>query len=238
MKTSVETCKTVSDLSPSAILSFSMGKDSIGAYIQMERHFENIEFVFLYMVPDLEFQNIALDYYEQKFGKHIVRLPNPSLYKQLYNHMYQHPGNLDLIHDVEARPDNPNGWLFNVQYDDLFLGAKIDLGMSEDTFVGVGVRATDSLMRRSSIKRYGAINHNRKQFFPVWDWNQETLVKEIRQSGIKLPVDYRIWGRSFDGFDYRFLKGLKENFPRDYEKVREWFPLVDLEFLRYQTFTA
>lgn len=236
--TSIETCKTVADLSPSAILSFSMGKDSIGAYIQMQRYFEDVEFVFLYMVPDLEFQNEALSYYESKFGKPIKRMPHPSIYRQLYNHMCQHPSNLDLIYDVEMRPDNPNGWLFKVEYDDVFLGAKIDFEMDEDTFVGVGVRATDSLMRRSSIKKYGAINHKRKQFFPVWDWNQETLVKEIRQSGIKLPVDYRIWGRSFDGWDYRFLKGLKDNFPRDYEKCKEWFPLMELEFLRYQTFAA
>lgn len=236
--TSIETCKTVADISPSAILSFSMGKDSIGAYIHMQRYFENVEFVFLYMIPDLEFQNIALDYYEHKLGKHVVRFPHPSLYRQLYGHMYQHPRNLDIIYDFEVRKDNPEGWLYKVTYDDIFNAAKIHLGMPDNTFVGTGVRSDDSVMRRSTISKYGAINYNRKQFFPVHDWSTKHLIEEIRQSGIKLPIDYKIWGRSFDGFDYRFLKGLKDNFPRDYEKVMEFFPLVDLEFLRYKTFAA
>lgn len=236
--TSIETCKTVADISPSAIVSFSMGKDSIGAFIQMKRFWDikDIEFVFMYMVPDLEFQNEALDYYENVFGKHIVRMPNPSFYNQLVGHMYQSPSNLDLIYDVEVRRDNPDGWLYNLEYDDVFLGAKTDLGINEDTFVGVGVRQNDSIMRRTSIQRWGAINHKRKQFFPVWDWNQKTLIDEIRDSGIKLPIDYKIWGRSFDGFDFRFLDGLKKNFPSDYEKVRDYFPLIELEFKRYEKF--
>jgi hypothetical protein len=48
----------------------------------------------------------------------------------------------------------------------------------------------------------------------------------------KLPIDYHLFGRSFDGMDYRFLKPIKDNFPKDFEKILEWFPLADLEIFR------
>ena len=75
----------------------------------------------------------------------------------------------------------------------------------------------DSPMRRIGIKTHGAINHNDKRFYPVYDWNKERLLNEIDAAGVKLPVDYELFGRTFDGLDYRFLKPISERFPEDYE---------------------
>jgi 3'-phosphoadenosine 5'-phosphosulfate sulfotransferase (PAPS reductase)/FAD synthetase len=232
MKPSEQLCEQVAGISPVAICSFSMGKDSIGSAIQMSRYFENVEYVFLYMIPGLEFQEISLNYYENKFGKRIKRMPNPSLYYQLNGLMYQSPENVDIIKTNKWHVD------YNTPrfYDTIFTAAKMDFKLPGDTFTGVGVRMADSLARRASIKQNNGLNLNRKQFFPIFDWNIERLYNEILQSGIKLPVDYKIWGRSFDGFDYRFLKPLKDNFPRDYEKVREYFPLVEMELKRYHDY--
>lgn len=227
MNDSVELCKKVAETSPKAICSFSMGKDSIGAAIQMRRYFSGVDYVFLYMVPDLEFQEIALQYYEAKFSAKIKRMPNPSIYRQLNSLMYQHPGNVDAIFDAN---------LYEGDYDEVFSASKIDLKLPESSFVGVGVRSADSMARRTSIKATGGINLKRKQFFPVHDWNMAKLVSEIKQSGIKLPVDYKIWGRTFDGFDHRFLKPLKDNFPRDFEKIMDFFPLINIELKRYEKF--
>lgn len=231
MGTSEELCERLAKENGTVICSFSMGKDSIGAAIQLQRYFERVEYVFMYMVPDLEFQERALSYYEQVLGKKIKRMPNPSIYKQINNLMYQHPANIDLIDEQIEQ-----GKLYEGTYDDIFAAVKHDYKLPNETFVGVGVRASDSLARRTTVKQTGGINHKRKQFYPVFDWNAERLVKEIRQSGIKLPIDYRIWGRSFDGLDYRFLKPLKDRFPRDYEKVKEFFPFVDLEIKRYEKY--
>lgn len=227
MSTSEELCCKLATENDSVICSFSMGKDSIGAAIQLQRYFERVEYVFMYMVPGLEFQEAYLSYYENVFGKKIKRMPNPSLYRQLNAMMYQHPSNIDIIDALN---------LYEGDYDEIFAACKYDYQLPEETFVGVGVRSSDSLARRTSIKQSGGINLKRKQFFPIHDWNAERLVKEIRQSGIKLPIDYKMWGRSFDGFDHRFLKPLKDNFPKDYEKIREFFPLIDLELKRYETY--
>lgn len=227
MGTSQELCGKIASESPNAICSFSMGKDSIGAAIQMQRYFERVEYVFMYMVPGLEFQESYLHYYEGVFGKKIKRMPNPSIYRQLNAFMYQPPEHIDIIEEMN---------LYEGSYDEIFAASKYDFNLPDETFVGVGVRASDSLARRTAVKQTGGVNLKRKQFFPIFDWNAERLVMEIRQSGIKLPIDYKIWGRSFDGFDHRFLKPLKDNFPRDYEKIREFFPLIDLELKRYEKF--
>ena len=37
-----------------------------------------------------------------------------------------------------------------------------------------------------------------------------------------------------DGLDYRFIKPLKEKMPDEYERIKKYFPLIDLEILRYE----
>ncbi len=53
----------------------------------------------------------------------------------------------------------------------------------------------------------------------------------IERHGIKLPVDYEMFGRSFDGIDWRFVEPLRKHLPEDYERLRFWFPLVEMDFL-------
>ena len=64
------------------------------------------------------------------------------------------------------------------------------------------------------------------------------MIKAVDESGVKLPVDYRLFGRTFDGLDYRFLKPLKEAYPDDYQKVLDWYPFADLEIARRDGFNA
>jgi hypothetical protein len=226
-ETSEQLCERIAEKSNGvAICSFSMGKDSIAAYINMKRYFDRIIPVFYYIVPGLSFQQRSLDYYQNEVFKdeRIIVMPSPATYRQLAYFMYQHPSAVDHIAESDV---------YIPHYDEIFAAVKLDLNLPQETYTGVGVRMNDSLNRRFSIKRYGAENAKRCQFYPVFDWNNDKLITDIRQSGIKLPIDYRIWGRSFDGFHYKFLKPLKDNFPEDYERVKSMYPFVELELLRY-----
>ena len=60
------------------------------------------------------------------------------------------------------------------------------------------------------------------------------LVDEFLAAKVKLPYDYAIWGASFDGLHYKFLKGLYDNYPDDFKKVKEFFPLIEAELYRYK----
>jgi len=207
------------------LLRFSCGKDAIAAYIQLRRYFKEIIPVYHYLHPDLDFINKSLAYYEEIMGRHIIRVPNSKLYESLNSGTLQTKKSWAFIKKMK---------LPNFDNDDVNGYIKNDLRLDENIMTGVGVRAADSLTRSMSIKKYGAINEKRKTFYPVYDWNIERLKKEIKDSGIKLPVDYKIWGKSFDGLDYRFIKPLKDHSPNDYEKLKEFFPLLDIEIKRYE----
>lgn len=205
------------------LLSFSCGKDSVAAWLELRKHFSSIVPIYLYLVPELEFVNRSLDYYEKFFDTKIIRLPHPSLYRWLTKYTFQAPENLKALETLS---------LPTFSYDDVFRVAKEDIGIPLGSYTAIGVRQNDSLNRRASISRYGAFNETRKTFFPIYDWNKAKLVDELRKANVKLPIDYKLWGRSFDGIDLRFLKPLKEYFPDDYRKVLEFFPLADIEFAR------
>jgi hypothetical protein len=77
-----ELCKYISEATDGkTLLSFSGGKDSIGAWLQLRRYFPEITPVFMYLIPGLSFVEESLSYFEDYFGTRIIRMPHPSLYR-------------------------------------------------------------------------------------------------------------------------------------------------------------
>jgi len=207
-----------------ALLSFSCGKDSWAAWLSARDYFD-FQPYYLYLVPGLEFVEDYLAYAEQVLGKHIVRLPHPAFYRWVNNAIYQAPERLRTIAAV--------GWP-QFDYDDMRGAVIEDCGLPADVWTATGVRAADSPMRRASLIKNQGVNAKRMYFYPCWDWKKEDLLRELGAERIKLPVDYKVFGRSFDGLDLRFLIKIKEHFPRDYQTILDWFPMVDMELWRYE----
>lgn len=218
-------CRTMAEECDTAILAFSTGKDSIAAWLRLRKYFKRVIPYYCYTVPGLEFVENSLAYYEDFFGTHIYRLPHRSMYRLLRNLVFQPPEHVTKIEALDMPGE---------EYDDAAIGEIIRecKRLPECVYTATGVRMADSPMRRIAMKTHGAINHNAKRFYPVFDWVKADLIREFDESGVKLPIDYKLFGRTFDGIDYRFLKPIKENFPRDYEKILTWFPLAELELFR------
>lgn len=207
------------------VLAFSCGKDAIATWLECRKHFSRIVPYYMYLVPDLEFVEQSVRYYEEFFGQRIYRIPHPSLYRWINEGVFQPPNRIRVINRT-GLPD--------FDYLDIQDELRKDLGLSSDCYTASGVRAADSPYRLISIKTHGSISHGKRQFFPIWDWKMDQLIAEIQAAGVHLPVDYRMFGRSFDGLDYRFLEPIKRHFPRDFERILEWFPLADIEIARRQ----
>lgn len=197
------------------MLSFSCGKDSIAAWLALRPHFRRIIPVYMWLVPGLRFVEDSLCYYEDFFGTPIMRVPHPSFYRWLNNFVYQPPERCAIIERVGFP---------NLDYDQMLDMAAEDAGLKRRPWSATGVRA--------AITRYGVRNTNRKTFFAIWDWTKDKLITEIGRAGVKLPVDYKWFGRSFDGIDRRFLEPLREHAPADYKTILDWFPLAELDLLR------
>ena len=204
------------------LLSFSAGKDAVAAWLALRDRVKIVPF-YCFLIPNLEFVEQGLRYYEDFFGQRIIRVPHPALYRWLNELTFQAPQNCQIIEDA-ALPD--------FDFSQLEQCLREDYNLPPDSYAATGVRAADSPNRRSGLKRNGPIVANKLKAWPVWDWRMSKLEKEFIRSGVKLTIDYELFGRSFDGLDYRFLKPIKDRFPDDYARILEWFPLAELEIFR------
>lgn len=209
---------------PRALLAFSRGKDSIAAWLHMRQFFDEIVPLFWYLIPDLEFELESLDYFERFFGTTIHRMPNPNLNRMLNAYVFQPPEHCAVIDGAE---------LPQFKREDTWDDLCHDLGIPVIPNA-TGVRAADSPMRRMSYDKYGLIRPASRSWMPIGDWNKARTMDIITQSGCELPADYAMFNRSFDGIDYRFIAPLKKHRPRDYQKVLDWFPMVEAEMFRYE----
>jgi len=220
---SPELCQYVAGVSgDTCFLSFSAGKDSIAAWIQVRRYFKRVIPFYLYLVPGLAFIEEGLRYYEDFFKTEIIRLPHPSLWRMLKHFVFQPPERCAIIEDANL----PN---WDYRRLEAYVRSQSD---APDAFVAIGSRTADSPIRLANMKRFGTLTPARRSFFAVYDWKIDDVVRELRAANCKLTVDYRMFGRSFDGIDYRFLGPIKERYPEDYARILDWFPLADLEIFR------
>ena len=206
------------------LLSFSTGKDSIAAWIALqESGFEVVPF-YLYMVPGLEFVEESLGYYERFFQVRIHRFPSPLMLRILRGLVYQPP---ERAADVEALATPSKLLRFDGMEDEIRKALRMP-----DDYTANGVRAADSVQRALACKKNGVLHHKRRSFYPVFDWKMDDVVASLERARIKLPVDYRLFGRTFEGLQYQFLAPVRKHFPRDYARILEFFPLADLDLFR------
>ena len=223
--TGAETIAMVREHQSETLLAFSTGKDAIAAWLAIRDNFESVHPYYLYLVPGLEFVEESLAYYEQYFGVKIARLPHPSLHRWLNNYTFQPPERCLVIDQAGL----PNHEYMHVH------SAMCDLRkLPDDMLVADGVRAADSPMRRVAIKTHGPITWSQKKYHPVWDWKKADLIDCFERHNVRLPIDYKLFGRTFDGLDLRFILPLKKHRPADYKRVLEWFPLAELEVFRWE----
>ena len=174
----------------------------------------------------MSFIEESLQYFEDWFQTRIIRLPHISFYRMIGAALFQTPERLDSIRRL--------GWdqCIHFTYNDVRRWLAEDLGWDEaTTWTANGVRAADSPLRRIHLVKNQGKNFSSKQFYPVFDMLKADVMGIIKRHGIKLPVDYEMFGRSFDGIDYRFVGPLRKHRPQDFEVVRFWFPLIEVEIL-------
>lgn len=220
-----ETIAWVRERQDQTLLAFSCGKDAVAAWLAVRPHFDRVVPVYMYLVPGLEFVQESIDYYQRFFGERIIQMPHPSLHRWLNGHIFRPPEQC-VVTEQAGLPD--------IEYEDVFRVVREDLGLPKTMLYATGVRAADSPMRRISIMTHGPVSQNELKYHPVWDWKKADLLREFDRSGVKLAPDYRVFGRTFDGLDVRFLAPMKKHFPRDYQRLLEMFPLADLELYRFE----
>ena len=204
------------------LLAFSRGKDSIAAWLAL-RTVPGLRIIPYHMslIPGLEFEEASLRDFEQIFGCRIKRLVHPSFLRMIRECVFQPPARVRIITALGVPTPS---------YRDTTDALIAEMDLPTDTLVCNGVRCADSPYRRLAVNRAGPIHGGTAKI--IWNWSKTRTLDTISEAGVSLPVDYELWGRSWDGIDYRFLAPLRARFPRDYARVMEFFPLADLEMYR------
>ncbi|MCL1923711.1 MAG: hypothetical protein FWG15_07660 [Propionibacteriaceae bacterium] len=206
-------------------LAFSCGKDSVAAWIALRDAGVEVVPAYMYYIPGLAFIDEQIAKYEDHFETKIQQYPHPMLAHALQNAGFQPPQRVPMLAAIDMPAIDYQGmWDLIVE----------DLGMDEDTWRADGVRAADSIVRRASFTKHGAMKPTTRKVSPIYDWLKAKVLQVIEDDKAPLCNDYEVFGRSFDGYDARFTAPLKQTYPEDYEKLREWFPLLDTDQFRWE----
>lgn len=138
--------KTQASVTDSVIVGFSGGKDSIVTLDLCVRYFKRVVPFFMYLVPDLEFQERMLKRYEDKYGIEIIRLPHFECSNFLkYGSFTMFDPNVDIVGITDT-------------YEYLRQRTGIH-------WIAAGERCADSIVRNAMIKQSGSIDYKRGRFF-------------------------------------------------------------------------
>lgn len=201
--------KTMATITDSVLVGFSGGKDSAACLDLCFRYFKNVQPYFMYLVPDLEFQERTLKYYEKRYKKDILRVPHFMLSDWLRYGTFRMPDlDVPMIKTVE---------LYNY--------------LREQTgtyWICAGERIADSIVRRAMIKESSSIDTKRGRFYPLAYWNVKQVRAYNKQRNLPLSLENKALNHSFRSLESDEVKNIKKVFPKDYQKIKEMFPLVDV----------
>lgn len=209
--------KTQSRVTDRVLVGFSGGKDSIVTLDLCMRYFKQVQPFFMYLVPDISFQNEMLEWYENKYNCEIIRLPHFEVSSFLRWGSFR-----DIDTSVNV-----------VKTNDLYAYLRDKTGIE---WIAAGERIKDSIVRRGMIKGTGSIDYKRKRFFPVAYWSKKEILQYIKAKKLFIPRDSRVLGFSWHSLEGRELVKIREHFPDDFEKIEEFYPFAGAAAERFKRY--
>lgn len=209
--------KTQSSVTDSVIVGFSGGKDSIVTLDLCFKYFKNVKPFFMYLVPDLEFQEKMLQWYENKYNTEIIRIPHFECSNFLkYGSFTLFDMNVDIV-------------TINDTYE--YLRQRTDI-----YWIAAGERCADSIVRNAMIKKSGSIDYKRGRFYPLAYWKKQEVLQYIKMKKLYLSPEQKKLGFSFRSLAGSEVSIIKEHYPNDYEKILKVYPFIGAGVERFEKY--
>lgn len=212
------------------LLCFSRGKDSLCAWLYL-RHLgvTNILPYTMITIPGLSFVDKSIAYFEEVFGTEIRQFMNGETYLNLNSLFYQ------PVED-EALIQKHDFWEF-------YCAALAELLVKEQGYkegewiLARGISMYDTLNRIKWVYncrgRRASPPHAVEEFFPCWDWKQSQIREFIKKKGVSLTLDYTL--DKTDMTDVPLLctlHNMREKYPKDFERVKLYYPFIEARLAR------
>ena len=209
--------KVHSTITNSIIVAFSGGKDSIVTLELCKKYFKNVICFHMYLIPNLEFQEKALNYYEKRYNVEILRIPHPDFSEFLKYGTYR----------------TPDYSINTIDFNDCYNYIRSITGYK---YIATGERLNDSIIRRATLKNSGSIDFKRARMFPVMYWNKQQIYSYIKKKRLYLPNYSKNNVFSFSSLSGKELTYIRDNYPCDFQQIKKYFPLVETAVKRYETY--
>lgn len=199
--------KTQAKVTDSVIVAFSGGKESIVTLDLCFRYFKNVKPFFMYICPDLSFQERTLQWYEKRYQTEIIRIPHMDV--------------CEFFHYGSFRKPDPTFPIVSIN--DIYKYVRLETGM---WWIAAGERIDDSIVRRAMMKKSGSIDVQRGRIYPVSAWKKREIMDYIKYHNLYLSQDSRKLGFSFCSLWGKELAMIKKFFPDDYQKILNLYPFA------------
>lgn len=212
-----DTIRTQAKVTDSVLVGFSCGKESIVTLDLCFRYFKNVKPFFLYICPNLSFQEKTLEWYEKKYQITIERIPHMDVSEYFHYGSFR-PG--DVTFPIVSLND-----IYH------YLRVKNDIW-----WIAAGERIDDSIVRRAMIKNSSTIDVKRGRLYPVAYWKKKEIYKYIQYHGLRLDGYNKAVGHSFAGLEGKELLNLKTHYNDDYQKLLRLYPFAAASVKRFEEY--
>ena len=198
------------------------GKDSIVLCDMLAKKFRRVVCVFMYTVKDLEQAAIYMKWASNKY-------PNV---EWLQMPIYSKASHI--------RTGFMGHWM-NPKQKDVSLQDCIELARRKTgiKWVCLGMKKSDGMNRRLMLGTYKnqGIYMEGFKFFPLSEYKNQFCINYLLEKNLMMPLTYGGKGNPSSGMAVgspAFLLWTKKNYPQDYEKIRNEYPLVDAFVFKYE----
>lgn len=201
--------KKICMLRDPVIVCFSTGRDSIVMLDLMIKYYKGpMKFVYYYFVPDLEYKEKLLRYYEKKYGIKIIRKPSWGT----------------LSYTLGKK----------VEQGDVMRITRRELGI---TYIALGMRRCESLTRRGILAGIKDIDEKFKYFYPIIEFTQKQVESYICMHDLVVGEEYKAgYKHDLSTPDNYALLYIKNQYPYDYQKIIKAFPKLEAGIKRIEMF--
>lgn len=208
------------------ILHFSCGADSVASFLKLRENGIEPILVYKYFIKDLPMVKNYIDYFEKKFNVHIYQFPHTLFTEMMDNALYQKPVKAvnKFMNDI-YKFDFPN-----------YTKENFDMGLADlvggDVVFHLGLRYTDGIRRYQHLMKHGCSFENK--FYPIASFKVSDIHNLLDKYDCLLPIEYGLWGISFESPRSFNLPLIRDNCPKTYEMIKQKFPMIVAECYRPQ----
>lgn len=208
--------------SDKVLVGLSGGKDSLVTLDLSVREFgaPNVHAFFMYLVKGLRCVEATLRWCERHYKIEVDYFPHWRLglaYKYAVYMPHRH---------------GTDGWR-DMRQVDVEQAARTKTGVE---WLAYGHRMTDSIERVGMLSKNEGFDTVGRRVYPLWRWNEASVMSYLRQRKIPPPPKLTILRRSMTGVNFQedTLLAIRERFPDDYAKIVEKFPYLPAKLARFE----